>query len=135
MSVVRHDLRFDEGSIFRLAITWVDFEGNPHDLTGYGALLQVRQAKDPNSPVLLSAASPAYGEVTDGYITIIGPEGRIIVFFNSDVLEAKRNLFTKAFYDLKMFPSGFTVIQDNIRLTEGKATYTYEVTDQFNIPV
>lgn len=115
--------------MFELDVLWLYENMLPHDLTGFSGLLQVRLTQNDTSTLYVTAASAGYGGASQGTIVFTPAEGRIFVSIPSDVIEDLRGTFTGGFYDLKLFPTGFAVATDNIRLMKGKVKWDLEVTD------
>lgn len=123
MTAVNRTLQIEQGATFTLGFNWhregdvVDGEvtpGDPYDLTGWSARMQVR--KSLTSPVLLEAST------TNGKIVLGGDSGRVDIKFtdeDTDTLTVKSGV-----YDLELEnPLG-----DVFRLLEGSVTISPSVT-------
>jgi len=115
MGAGRYDFTIEQGATFKRIMTWKDSSGNPIDLTGYQARMQIRPAKD--SPgVILTLDTDANGGIALG-----GNNGRITI-----EISAARTAsldFKTAVYDLELEKDGNVV-----RLLEGSVTLSKEVT-------
>lgn len=120
MTAATYDITIDQGATYALSMIYrgpnidADTPGDPFDVTGCTAAMQIRLAV--GSPVLISATENAGITVgtTDGRIDVILPEEQTIL------LTTKR-----ARYDLYItFPNG-TVR----RLLEGKVTIDLTITN------
>lgn len=122
MAAVNRAIKIEQGATFTLGFNWhkegpvvddVVTPGDPYDLTGWSARMQVR--KSVNSPVLLN------GSTQNGRI-IMSEEGRVDIKFtdeDTDVLTVK-----SALYDLELEnPEG-----DVFRLLEGAVTISPNIT-------
>lgn len=113
MTAVRKDLAIEQGAGWRWVIT-VNAGGEPADLTGYAARLQMRETVD--------AAEP-FVSLTDGDgITVDEEAGTLDVYLSDDdtaALTVRRGV-----YDLEIEPAG----GDTVRLYAGKVRISPEVT-------
>ncbi len=111
----------EQGTTFQKKLTWADdptfpAAGNPIDITGYTARMQLREEKDSPDPAIL--------ELTDsnGRITIGGANGEIDLFIDDADTEAL--IIESGFYDLEVeSPAGIVT-----RLVEGTFQLSTEVT-------
>jgi len=116
MAAGKHNITIEEGSTFSQRWTYKDVNGNPIDLTGYTARMQVREKHSSSTAVI---------DISDGNgITLGGAAGTIDI----EILPAATiNLaLPKGFgvYDMELTPpDGKT-----FRLMEGGVKYTREVT-------
>jgi Big-like domain-containing protein len=110
------DLVIEQGATFRRTITYLQASGEPRDLTGYTARMQIKTA----------AGGTLLYELTtgNGRIVIDGPNGRI----SMEILDTDTSGFTwtKGVYDLEIISAEATPTVT--RLVEGKVTVTPEVT-------
>jgi hypothetical protein len=67
----RFDINIHQGTTFRMTLSWVDPAGDPIDLTGYAARMQVRMRYD--TPTALVSLTESAG------ITLGGDQGTIAV--------------------------------------------------------
>ena len=67
----RFDIDIYQGATFRLNATWVDPDGDPIDMTGYLARMQIRQTYDASAPLisLTESSGIALGGV-DGVVAV-----------------------------------------------------------------
>lgn len=111
-----HNIQIDQGSVFDLDLTYEDDNGDPVDLTGYSARMQVRPNHASDTKLL---------DLTSGEeITLGGEDGTISVHVTATVTATLSA--GQARYDLEVVPEA-----DNdqaIRLVEGSVTITPEVT-------
>lgn len=123
MTAGSHDITIEQGATFRLSLIWREptvneVAGDPIDLTGYTARMQVRR-KHTSDTTILSLTSAA------GDITLGGAAGTIVVVATAAATAAidTDNKTLSAVYDLELI-NGSTVT----RLLEGSVTITPEVT-------
>jgi hypothetical protein len=108
----------EQGSTWRVVLTVYDEDGDPVDLTGYTARMQVREAVDSLSPVF-SLTTP---EGSPGGITITGPAGQVELLIPDETSTAWT--WTFGVYDLELVsPDG-----DVDRLLKGEFEVDREVT-------
>jgi len=108
-----YDITIEQGATFAMSLTWKDSTGNPVNLTGYTARMQVRtnyEAED----TLVSLVSP-----TD--IILGGALGTIAVTIAASVTQSLQ--LDEAVYDLELV-NGATVT----RLIQGRAIISRQVT-------
>ena len=115
MTAGEWDITIEKGSTFTLSLTWQDSNGDPIDITGYSARMQVRQSVSDDTALL---------DLTSGGGDIVlGDAAGTIIVTVSDTdtaaLVARRGV-----YDLEMESSGGVVT----RLLEGTVLITEEVT-------
>lgn len=115
MAAGKRDIYIEQGATFRLNLLWKDSLGNPVNLTGYSARMQVRRAYN-NPYTLLSLTS------SDGTITLGGSLGTIVV--DGPALLTEEMSSRVGVYDLELESADGTVT----RLLEGKVTISPEVT-------
>ena len=115
MAAGSYDLKIEKGATFQLTLTWKDEDGDPIDLTGFTARMQVRDRVDAEETLVeLTTAN--------GRIALGGAAGTIALLIEAAVTEG---LPGKAgFYDLELVSAGGIVT----RLLEGKAALVPEVT-------
>lgn len=117
MGASRHNITILQGATFDLRAVWTDASGNPEDLTGVVARMQVRKRHN-SEEVLLDLDSD-----TLGGITVDVPAGAIEVEVTPDLTEALPGRL-RGFYDLELlFPGGRVV-----RLLQGRVKVDPEVT-------
>ena len=117
MAVAKHNFTIEQGSVFSHIIIYRDANSNPVNLTGYTAILQIRKTKE--ASFIIQELS-----TTNGYLTLGGNNGTIILNIPSDITHALN--FEWGFYDLELYPSGDTTRA--IRLLEGKINLNKQVT-------
>lgn len=111
-----YNIVVEQGATFRKELTWKDNSGNPIDLTGYTAKMQIRKkhgAADPAAATLSDA---------DGSITLGGASGTIILNMTSTITAALT--LASGFYDLELTSGGGFVT----RLLEGTYVLRPEIT-------
>jgi hypothetical protein len=130
MAAIQRALLIEQGATFTLGFTWhqegdvvngVVTAGDPYDLTGWTARMQLRQKQ--GSPVLLEATTE------NGKITLGGTTGRVDVKFT----DADTGSLTVASgrYDLELVdPAG-----DVLRLLQGSVTVDANITQDPDEPV
>ena len=117
MGVASNNIEIPQGSRYYNIIVYKDNDGNPVDLTGYTAEMQIRAYKGATASLLTLNTS-------NGYLALGGAAGTITIDIPGDITEALD--FNWARYDLELYPAG--VVADSIRLIEGKVHLNKEVT-------
>ena len=116
MAAGKLNLTIEQGATFRKVLTWTDNLGNPIDITGFTARMQIRQAlKDPTPIISLTTEN--------GGIVLGGVTGEIELYISDGDTEAMT--IQKGVYDLELEAGGGG---DVTRLVEGKVTMSLEVT-------
>lgn len=116
MTAGNHNFIMEQGATFKRDIFVKDSAGNPWDLTGYSARMQIRQTVD--DPSTLLDISTATGE-----ITITAASGLVTIEVPATTTETL-SWTGDAVYDLELEDgSGFVT-----RLIQGKVTLSLEVT-------
>lgn len=116
MPAAHINLLIEQGSTFRASLTVRNQSGQPLDLTGYVARMQLRQ-EVVSSAVLIDLDSAAKGG-----ITITPLQGKIDILITAT--QTAGMTVTSAAYDLEIeSPSG-----DVYRLIQGRADISLEVT-------
>lgn len=110
-----YDLTINKGETLELPITYKDENGQPINLTGYTARLQVRERHD-SATILLELTTE------NGGITIDGPAGTLTLHLSAAASAALG--WERGVYDLEIASPSGTVT----RLLEGAALTTPEVT-------
>jgi hypothetical protein len=114
MPASTYNLSIEQGATFRLALVWKDSEGDPVDLTGYTARMQIRPAVA-STEVLLSLTSGSG-------ITLGGATGAVNVLATAAQTAAIDS--KKGVYDLELQSADGTVT----RLLQGVVIVSPEVT-------
>lgn len=115
MGAGEHDITIEIGATFLLNVTWKDSNGDPIDLTGYDARMQVRK-KYSSATALISATTG------NGKITLGGAAGTIAVELvptDSEDITDKYGV-----YDIELIAPNARVY----RLLKGVVTFDPEVT-------
>jgi hypothetical protein len=107
-------LVIEQGATFTLSLVWRDADGDPVDLAGYAARMQVRPTVE--SDVVLLALDSDEGGIT------LGPNGAIEIVATAEQTEAIPA--RKGAYDLELEAGDGTVT----RLLQGTVTISPEVT-------
>jgi hypothetical protein len=115
MPAGKYDITIEEGATFLLSCTWKDAAGDPIDLTGYSAAMQVRRYKTA-ADTLLDVSS------SGGEITLGDAAGTIEVAIPATETAALTG--EVAVYDLELTDGSGVVT----RLLEGDVTISREVT-------
>lgn len=115
MATTRVDIMIQQGAEFVLNIQARNNDQTVMNLTGYSAMMQVRETVS-SADVLLEASTD------EGSITINGPGGIVMVSIGSDITEALD--WSSGVYDLEVY-TGPTNVK---RLIEGNASLSLEVT-------
>lgn len=117
MGVARTNLTIEQGAAFLRIVIYRDNNGNPVDLTGYTAKMQIRKTKDSSTVILELSTS-------NGLLVLGGVSGTITMALatgDTDPLD-----FVWGRYDLELYPDGDTT--QAIRLLEGKINLSKQVT-------
>ena len=115
MAAGKLDLTIEQGATFEKILLYKDADGQPIDLTGYNAELQVRSSKD-STRILLELSTD------NSKIGISGETGQITLLILAS--ETSQISWSEAVYDLKLISdSGFST-----RLVEGKVKLSKAVT-------
>lgn len=125
MAAGKYSFIIEQGATFNIQLDWTDGNGDPIDLTGYHARMQLRPTVE-SSDVILSLSSSL--DVSGSGIFLRGSandlpltSGSIGIYIAADT---SQNLdFNEAYYDLEIV-SGATVT----RLVEGKVKLSKNVT-------
>lgn len=115
MAAAKHDIVIEQGATFQLNLLWKDSGGNPINLTGYTARMQVRRRVNSDTTLLDLTTE-------NGGITLGGAAGTINVIAAAtatDDIAEKTGV-----YDLELV-SGAGIVT---RLIEGCVTISPEVT-------
>lgn len=125
MTAVNRPLEIEQGATFTLGFNWhqagpvvdgVTTAGDPYDLTGWIARMQIRKAQA--SPVLLAASTE------NGKIVLGGATGRIDIKFSDEDTDS---LTTRsALYDLELENAA----GDVWRLLEGSVSISPNITQE-----
>jgi len=110
-----YDIRIDQGATFQKLILWKDADGNPVDLTGFTARMQIRRRV--HSDEVLAEAT-----TENGYIVFGDDQGTIEISIPASVTEGFD--FKRGVYDLELESSGGIVT----RLIQGCVYVSREVT-------
>jgi hypothetical protein len=115
MSAGEHDIDIEIGATFFLNVTWEDENGDPIDLTGYDARMQIRK-KYSSSTTIMSFTTGA------GTITLGGAAGTIAVKGLATVTEDVTDKY--GVYDLEMIAPN----TDVYRILKGNVNFDPEAT-------
>jgi hypothetical protein len=109
-----YNINIQQGATFERVLTVTDNEGNPLDLTGYAARMQIRPEKD---------SATIYAELTteNNLITIDGLSGKISLTINAITTS---QMTREGVYDLEIISSGGKIY----RLLQGIVRIDHEVT-------
>lgn len=110
-----YDLSIDQGATFQLLITWNDPSGNPIDLTGYTARMQIRPEVT-SSTVILEMTTE------NGGITLGGVAGTISL--TKSATDTAAVTADSGVYDLELATADGIVT----RLIQGSVVFNPEVT-------
>ena len=120
MGAAVYDFEIDQGAYWSQLLLWQDQDGNPIDLSGYSAAMEIRQnVGDPDPPLVSLSTS-------GGGITLGGQDGTVLLEIEAAVtatLPATTGV-TKCFYDLNLDPGDGRIN----RLIRGVMTIQPEVT-------
>lgn len=114
MPAGKQDIYIESGATWSLTFTWRDSNGNPINLTGYSARMQIRPGVE---------AEATIASLTDGSgLTLGGAAGTIVATLSATATAAITA--TTGVYDLEL-QDGDGVVT---RLVEGAVTISPEVT-------
>lgn len=141
MAAVNRPLYIEQGATFPLAFTWhmegpvvsgVVTPGDPYDLTGCIARMQIRKAQ--GEPVLLAATSESTGPGADR-IVIDGPTGRIAITLTDEDTDSL-NVST-CVYDLEVeWPIQVGELAPRVdRLLQGAVVVSPNITQEVGDPI
>lgn len=124
MPALKYDLKPEQGASFSFSVTRKDKTGNPIDLTGYSARMQIRQTQ--GASVLVEASTD------NGKITIpVGTDGKILVKLSAtDTTKLK---YSKCVYDLKAFIGSDGA--NDLRILQGNVLVSPAITQEPGDPV
>lgn len=115
----RLDIELEQGARFNKAFQWLDENKDPKDITGYDALMQIRESKDKDSRLIAEVST------VGGGISINGSQGIVRPDIKSNVTEQFD--FTWAWYDILIW---FVDYNNAVRLVEGKIKLNKQVSIQ-----
>lgn len=115
MPAGKYDITIEQGATFSLVLSWKDSQGNPIDLTGYTAKMDVRRSYS-SSDTLLSLRTNGEG------IQIQELNGKINLSASAELTEKLPPV--SAVYDLELTSPGGIVT----RLLEGRVVISPEIT-------
>lgn len=118
MGIAQNNIEIPQGSLFDQTIVYKNNDGEPVDLTGYTAEMQIRSYKASTDDPLLTM------NTSNGYIVLGGEAGTIALNIPGGITATLD--FNWARYDLELYPGG--VVGNSIRLLEGKVHLNKEVT-------
>jgi hypothetical protein len=114
MPAATYDFTIEQGATLIKPIVWKDSDGDPVDLTGYSARMQMR--RNYSTPVLLQLTTGA------GNLVITPSTGTVTMVFDAALTESITWLRAK--YDLELESSVGVVT----RILEGDVTISREIT-------
>ncbi len=117
MGVAKTSLTIEQGSSFLRIVIYRDSNGDPVDLTGYTAEMQVRKTKESDTIILTLNTS-------NGYLILGGTAGTITISTPANITDALDFVWGR--YDLELYPGGDTT--QAVRLLEGKINLSKQVT-------
>ncbi len=115
MKPAGYDIEIIQGQTLVRAVLWKDADGEPVDLTGYSARMQIRRSKS-SSDVLFELTT------ANGRIAIDGAAGKVTLTFTAE--ESAAFTWRRGVYDLEL-EAGDGVVR---RLLEGAVEVNREVT-------
>jgi hypothetical protein len=110
-----YNFTIDQGSQYTTQIIWADSSGNPIDLTGYTASMQLREQSSSPNPAALTLTS------SNGGITIVPVAGEMDILMTTAQTGALDARFYV--YDLEIALSGVVT-----RIIQGQITVSAQVT-------
>jgi hypothetical protein len=115
MPAAYHDIYIEQGATFVKEIIWKDEDGNPFDLTGFTARMQIRRKK--------SSETSEYTATTENGSINLGDDAGTISILIPAIYTADFD-FTKGVYDLELISYAGVVT----RVLEGGVEVSKEVT-------
>jgi hypothetical protein len=115
MKPAAYDIEIIQGQTFDCPVVWKDGDGEPIDLTGYSARMQIRRSKA--SPDVLFELTTG-----NGRIAIDGPAGKATLTITAE--ESAAFTWRRGVYDLELVAADSVVR----RLLEGAVEVNREVT-------
>lgn len=112
------DITIEQGAQFSPTFTWTDDNGDPVDLTGYTAKMEIRKEKDKTSAKIITLTD------SGGGIDINGTEGEVTPII--DASETAELGFLWAWYDLQLTPPDNSEAVK--RLVQGRVEFDKSVT-------
>jgi hypothetical protein len=109
-----YNLTIEQGATFRRQFTLRDQSGNPMNLNGFSARMQIRPEID-DEEILVDLSTD------DGGITLGGDEGTIVVYISAEDTEV---MDSEGVYDLELIAPG----GDVDRILKGRVRLDPEVT-------
>jgi len=120
MRAGKYNITVEQGSTFDLKLLYQDSNGNPADLTGYSAKMQIRpDYADYTATTYLTLSSSL--DVDGSGLTITPISGSISIFISATKTDAFQ--FNDALYDLELYSNDLV-----LRLLEGKVRVKKSVT-------
>lgn len=116
MPVARWPICIEENANFVLNVTLRDIDKSLRDLTGGGALFQVRLQRDDTTTVVLEA------DHTD-YITNGEDDGTLYIDIPVDEVNSPGVAWEEAEYDLLFYPDSADITDSPERVLQGKAKW------------
>lgn len=117
VTVAKENITIEQGSTFTRVVVYKDADGNPVDLTGYTAEMQIRKTKTSSSVIITLSTS-------NGRLELGGVDGTITMIIAGAITNDLDFVWGR--YDLELYPAGNTNI--GIRLLEGKVNLSKQVT-------
>ncbi len=121
MSAARWDIIIEEGADFDFDLTYLGSDCATIDVTGYGALMEIREKA--NFPPIFVMSS------ANSRITVGGTNGRFQINLPAVSTSIPSPPFSRAQYDLKIWPSAASPTINPIRLVEGKAKFEFQISE------
>lgn len=117
VTVATSNITIEQGSTFQKIVTYKNVNGDPVNLTGYTAEMQIRKTKESSTIIQTLSTS-------NGLLILGGESGTITMNIpgaTTDLLD-----FVWGRYDLELYPGGDTNLA--VRLLEGKVNLSKQVT-------
>lgn len=115
MAAAQFDIIIEESSDFVMAVSWTDSNGDPVDVTDYGALMVVKEQRSKQAPVIAKVDHTLGITVgtTDGQFLIRIPE----IFIGTVTTDS-------GWYELIVHSDQDDITFNPVRLLEGNVTFS-----------
>lgn len=123
MAAAEWPITIEENSTFHFYIRKMVNKCTAQDITGWGARVQIREAKSPLSTILYEANAPAQISIQEG-----GELGLFHIALPITTINSPGALFTKAYWDMLVWDGTGSITSGAIRLIQGPVKWSAAVT-------